>query len=207
MLTFKSTKFDAAKILCLYSAVFAATYFPARATVEAVSGYIENTYDLHLEARRTKTWNDEIKSYALRLQDAYGIEGSKAKQFSEWILLAAYEHNLSPDLISSVIMTESSFRTNVVSKAGAVGPVQVRPKYWSDSCGDLNNPLDNIRCGAMVLQRYSKEANGNVKVALKMYNVGPTNYRQNKMVDASNRYVTKIARHLAMLDNPTVVIR
>lgn len=192
----------------LLAAVFAASYIPAHVTYEANNSPESNaSIPLHLQSDKTLSWQDEINLYADRLMEAYGIDNEKAVKFSEWILTASWENDVPSDLISSVIMTESSFRTNVTSTAGAVGPAQVKPKYWSDSCGDLNNPLDNIRCGAMVLKKYSDQANGDVKAALKMYNVGPTNYRKKRMTAASDRYITKIVRHLAMLENPTVVIQ
>lgn len=198
-----------AKTILLCGAIFAAAYIPSYATLEAISqGDIKlPPTNLSLYKPNSLSWEDEVNRFAARLADAYDIDKGKAHKFSGWILEAAYENQQSPDLIASIIMTESSFRTNVRSSAGAVGPVQVRPKYWSDHCGDLNDPLDNIRCGAMVIRKYSDMANGNVKTALKMYNVGPTNVKEKKLVEASDRYVSKIVRHLAMLENPSVVIR
>jgi soluble lytic murein transglycosylase-like protein len=208
MPTMKVSSLKAAQMFIFYGAVFTATFIPAHATLEALREPTSDAFTiaLHLEKLPTLTWSEEVDQYADRLIDAYDIAPNKAKQFAGWILEAS-DSKQSADLIAGVIMTESSFRTNVTSKAGAVGPTQVKPKYWSDSCGDLNNPLDNIKCGAMVIKKYTDMANGNLKTALMMYNVGPTNYKQSKLVDASNRYVTKVARHLAMLENSSVVIR
>ena len=60
---------------------------------------------------------------------------------------------LEPELLASLVLTESSFRKDVVSHVGAIGPAQVRPEYWSGFCGsnDLLDPAENIYCGAQVL--------------------------------------------------------
>ena len=54
------------------------------------------------------------------------------------------EQGLEPELLASLVLTESSFRKDVVSHVGAIGPAQVRPDYWSGFCGssDLLDPAE-----------------------------------------------------------------
>lgn len=137
---------------------------------------------------------------ALLLEESYGLSEYKAKQFSEWIIKASDEFGVPFSMMASLIMTESSFRYNAVSSVGAIGPAQVVPRFWQQSCPwDLTDPQGNIRCGAKALSSYYDLCNGRWDCALSHYNVGPGNMKRGRYADAAKRYVTKIEKHLAML--------
>lgn len=193
-----------------YGAVFTATYATTSSLIKGGEVAADGKYTIALDMSSqsdSMSFQEEVDVLAARLHKAYGVDGRRAENFASWILEAeAYNPKIPADVIASMIMTESSFKYNARSHAGAVGPAQVKPKYWSSQCGNLNNPRTNIMCGAKVLSQYQAKA-GSLKGAIKMYNVGPANYNKADMKEATDRYVSKISKHLAMLDNSGVIIR
>ena len=112
----------------------------------------------------------------------------------------ADRYNVDPLLIAATIRQESSYRSNVTSSAGAVGLTQVIPRYWQQSCpGNLYDESINIQCGTHILAKYEQSA-GSWKKALAYYNVGPTNYENNrKMKRQGKRYAKQVKQHEKML--------
>ena len=144
----------------------------------------------------------EVAQFGTRVSDAFGIRNSVATEFADWILEASERQNIAPELLASLVVTESSFRKTARSNVGAVGPAQVRPDYWGEFCGasDLTDPEQNIYCGAQVLSHLLERCEGDRDCALAAYNVGPYASR----VAAAERYVKKVDKYLATFDNATV---
>ena len=140
----------------------------------------------------------EVDRFGGQVSHAFGINQNVATEFADWILEASERQNLSPELIASLVITESSFRKNVRSNVGAVGPAQVRPDYWGNFCGadDLDDPEQNIYCGAQILSHLLERCGGDQNCALAAYNVGPYANRAN----AAQRYVNKIDRYLNRIE-------
>jgi soluble lytic murein transglycosylase-like protein len=79
---------------------------------------------------------------------------------------------LPPDLILAVIEVESRFDRWAVSRAGAVGLMQVMP-YWPDALGvrnDLVRTASNIRIGCEILRYYLRAEHHDWTRALARYN-------------------------------------
>lgn len=146
----------------------------------------------------SQSWRERTAQFGQRLHEAFGVRHETAMEFASWILEAAERQHLAPELIASLVFTESSFRKVAFSSVGAVGPAQIQPQYWSDFCGvpDLHDPELNVYCGAQILA-HLKELCGGLQCALVHYNVG-VNWRSN--AEAGSRYVSKIDRHLAKLE-------
>ena len=140
---------------------------------------------------RVQPWQSEVQEFANRVSSVFGVRQTVALEFSPWILEASSRQQLAPELLAGLVLTESSFRKNVVSPVGAIGPAQVRPEYWSQFCGttNLDDPAENIYCGAQVLAYYVERC-GAEDCALSAYNVGP--YTQ-KRQDAGQRYGAKVS--------------
>jgi soluble lytic murein transglycosylase-like protein len=89
----------------------------------------------------------------------------------------AREHRVDPNMVLSVMATESGFRADAVSPKGALGPMQVMPDTARELGYDPANPRQNIEAGTvylgMLLSRYRHRKNG-VELALAAYNAGPT---------------------------------
>jgi len=154
-------------------------------------------------------WDAERRAFAARLEQGYGIDHDAAVEFAGWILEASVRQGLEPELLASVVMTESSFRKNARSSTGAVGPAQVRPDLWRQFCGtDLYDPEQNLYCGAQILRHYRDVCAGASpdsltlaeECALRAYNVGFGNRNNVYFLAAATRYLDKIDRYRAPLD-------
>ena len=139
----------------------------------------------------------EVAHFGTRVSDAFGINHSVATEFADWILEASERQGLTPELLASLVVTESSFRKQARSHVGAVGPTQVRPDFWANFCGasDLTDPEQNVYCGAQVLSHLLDRCDGDRDCALAAYNTGPYSSRKN----AAERYVKKVDRYLSTL--------
>jgi soluble lytic murein transglycosylase-like protein len=148
----------------------------------------------------------DVEEFARRLETIFGLEPKRAMTFSDWILEASWRYQLEPEIIASLIHTESSFRKRVRSWAGAIGPAQVMPQIWRDFCGgfDLLDPEQNIYCGAQVLAFYKAEC-GDLDCALRLYNVGPGNLRHAQYQLAGQRYVSRIESSRVLFDEFTLL--
>jgi soluble lytic murein transglycosylase-like protein len=109
------------------------------------------------------------------------IEGNPVVRddWEPFIQEAAQATGLDPMMIASVIGQESSFKDDQVSKAGAVGPMQV----MEGAAQDVGVPWElvkvsdrwNIMAGAMYLKHLlDNQAQGDIGKALTMYNYGPS---------------------------------
>ncbi len=141
----------------------------------------------------------EVTQFGNRVSSAFGIQNQVATEFADWILEASERQQLSPELLASLVVTESSFRKSARSHVGAIGPAQVRPEYWSDFCGtqDLHDPEQNVYCGAQVLSHLIERCEGDKVCALSAYNIGP----YSKRTRAAERYVNKIDRYLSSFED------
>lgn len=172
-------------------------------------GRTEISIDIPDPAYDRPTWSEERTSFGARLAAGYELEDNVAVEFAGWILEAATRQGLAPELLASLVMTESSFRKDVRSSVGAVGPTQVQPLLWEQFCSvDLKNPEENIYCGAQILAHYRERCTTTATTtedaescALRAYNVGYRNRNNVYFLPAANRYVAKINRHLAPLAN------
>ena len=97
----------------------------------------------------------------------------------------AREQQLDPALLAAVIETESKFKPDARSSAGAVGLMQLTPatargiaQYTHGSSfqvSDLTNPDINVRYGTWYLRRLLEHYQGNEQLALAAYNAGEAN--------------------------------
>lgn len=151
-------------------------------------------------ARAAVPWKSEVDAFGYKVSLAFGVGRSTANEFAGWILEASERQGLEPELLASLVLTESSFRKHARSSVGAIGPAQVRPEYWESFCGSTNNlhdPAENIYCGAQVLSHLKERCDDDTSCALQAYNVGINSSEMR----APSRYVTKIDRYREHLVN------
>ena len=153
-------------------------------------------------------WDEERGAFADKLMRGYRLRRATADEFAGWILEASARQDLAPELIASLVVTESSFRKYVRSSTGASGPAQVRADLWSTFCGGyLDDPEQNLYCGAQILAHYwgvcgidtasSLDARA---CALRSYNVGYGNRHNTYFLAAAARYEAKIDRFRRQLE-------
>ncbi len=95
----------------------------------------------------------------------------------QFLVTAHYEATragLDPQLVLALIQVESDFRKYAISKAGAMGYMQVMP-FWVELIGDgddhnLFDLRTNLRYGCVILRHYLDIEKGNLFRALGRYN-------------------------------------
>ncbi len=84
------------------------------------------------------------------------------------------KHGVNEKLVRALIKQESGFNPTIVSKAGAVGLMQLMPAT-AESLGVTNSkdPVQNVDGGVRYLKSLMKKYNGNLILSLAAYNAGP----------------------------------
>jgi soluble lytic murein transglycosylase-like protein len=94
----------------------------------------------------------------------------------ELVTTAAVRHGLPPELVHSVVSAESAYRTNAVSRKGAIGLMQLMPATASKYGADPTDPRQNVEAGTRYLRdlllKY-QNSDHQVSRALAAYNAGP----------------------------------
>ncbi len=116
-------------------------------------------------------------------------------------LVARYarQHDLPQALLRAVIKTESDFNPVAVSRAGAIGLMQLMPKTARTL--NVRNPFDpeqNVRGGAAHLRELLDRFKGNLALALGAYNAGVTaveRYNALPPYRETRRFVQKVLRN------------
>ena len=103
--------------------------------------------------------------------------------FSEDVRINADKNSLNPFLIHAIIKEESSYRTDVVSRAGAVGLMQLMPSTGNNisretgfkdySTPSLYRSEVNISLGSSYLKKLVEVSKGKIPLAIASYNAGP----------------------------------
>ncbi len=107
----------------------------------------------------------------------------------ERIVRAAYKYaaqsNLSPMLVLAIIEKESSLKPDAKSGYGAIGLMQVVPRYHAEKLpGDthaehlasLKHPETNIRVGTQIVAEYVAEQGGSLERGLRKYSGNASAY-------------------------------
>lgn len=112
----------------------------------------------------------KVIGYSTRYQIGADLAGS--------IVDVASAEGIDPELAFRLVKLESDFNVRATSPVGAVGLTQVMPstaKYYVKGITreKLYDPQTNLRVGFRYLRGLVNEYNGDVKLALLVYNRGP----------------------------------
>ena len=102
-------------------------------------------------------------------------------RYREHVEKYAEQYGLEPALVFAVIKTESSFRADAVSSAGAIGLMQIMPSTAeklarrlgeeTPSAEELADPETNVRYGCAMLA-WMRDEFGSMDTVLAAYNAG-----------------------------------
>ena len=128
------------------------------------------------------------------------VSGKKTEHlFRTIIFRIAHRHRVDPAMVQAIIMAESSFNPNAVSKRGAIGLMQLMPDT-AKSLGieDPLNPEHNITGGVLYFKKLLKEFQGDVKLALAAYNAGLRKVKEYQGVPpfkSTRVYIEKVLKY------------
>jgi soluble lytic murein transglycosylase len=104
-------------------------------------------------------------------------------KYQDVIVEASQRFQVDPYLVLAIIRSESAFRTDRVSKRGAVGLMQIMPEtaewvvnqagFQPKTPDYLLDPRMNIHIGTWYLSFLLQKFNGNYVKAIAAYNAGP----------------------------------
>ncbi|HBN26067.1 MAG TPA: lytic transglycosylase [Desulfobacteraceae bacterium] len=123
--------------------------------------------------------------------------------YDHLIIKASKEYGVPFQLLKAVIKAESDFNTKAVSKAGAMGLMQIMPKNFK--AFNINNPYDpseNIMGGTRYLKSLLQQFAWKFPLALAAYNAGPNRviqYNDIPPFKETEKYVKKVMRYYNIL--------
>jgi hypothetical protein len=144
------------------------------------------------------------RNFAADLVSTGRMSQPRADSIAAYAVREGYIRGIPPALIFGLMLTENAtFVSRATSNVGAIGLMQIYPKYWLKPLGkrfgtDLENDETNIQYGVYILQEYLKPKEGQtmsaeqVRKGLLKYNgcVRGTN------TPRCHTYPNKIARYV-----------
>ncbi len=154
----------------------------------------------------------EIASVLQTIEERAPQLTPRERQGLAYVIVAeARRAGFAPETVLAVIAVESSWKTQAVSHAGALGLMQLLPEtaltiateagvYW-EGPDTLFKPVDNIRLGVHYLE-YLVDRFGDLPTALAAYNWGPTRIarilRRGRSLPV--RYSDRVLNELSILE-------
>lgn len=118
--------------------------------------------------------------------------------YDQHIANAAEKYNIPEELVRAVIVAESNFNPDAVSRVGARGLMQLMPGTGAAMyVTDPHDPVQNIYGGTRYLRVLANMFNGDMVKTVAAYNAGPEAVRRAKGIPRfaeTQGYVTKVIK-------------
>ncbi|MFC1745676.1 transglycosylase SLT domain-containing protein [Candidatus Riflebacteria bacterium] len=125
---------------------------------------------------KTMKQGHSVTSFVQKRPAMNNIKGFNDEKFTGTIYKSASMFGLDPLLIKAIIKTESDFNPRAVSRAGAVGLMQLMPETAKDlGISNSFDPVENVLGGTKYIKQMLKNNKNNLDLALASYNAGPQN--------------------------------
>ena len=150
--------------------------------------------------RLVKTWKGWAEQPKAKLNVA--AFSQNRKKFTPTVDYAAKRYNLNKHLLHAVITAESAYDPSAVSRAGAVGLMQLMPETAKRyGVKDRKNPYQNIHGGSQYLRDLMKLFKNDLSLVLAAYNAGEGAVKKygNKIppYPETRNYVRKVKEYYA----------
>jgi soluble lytic murein transglycosylase-like protein len=136
----------------------------------------EGRWELYLKEEHAPIREESIYSKPIREEPVYAqhrFTVDSHSRYAKQIQAAAVANNIEAALIRAVISVESGYNPSAVSKAGAVGLMQLMPETAKRyKVTDRHDPTQNIRGGAQLLRDLLRTFNNDLHLTIAAYNAG-----------------------------------
>jgi len=122
--------------------------------------------------------------------------GKRSKPYHPIIVKAANRYEVDPALVKAIIMAESGYDPQAVSRQGAAGLMQLMPRTAEElGVEDAFDPEHNVNAGVKYLKQLLEEFNDDIKLALAAYNAGSSMVKRHQgipPIKATRYYVKRV---------------
>lgn len=156
------------------------------------------------------THSEQVQTVsAILSQESRDIPTRERQKIARTIIGVSERYDIDPMMILAIIRTESSFRPDIKSLAGAIGLMQIKPVVVKDLADELplysrpaaellKDPVANIHIGVHYLKSLQERfGSHNWYHVLAAYNMGPTYVRKllRRKKRPSDRYYSRVMQN------------
>ncbi|MBW2712097.1 MAG: lytic transglycosylase domain-containing protein, partial [Deltaproteobacteria bacterium] len=130
------------------------------------------------------------------------LNSDVTRRYDQIITEAAERHGVSFSLLKAMIKIESDFNPRAISRAGAMGLMQIMPENIKRlKIKDPFDPRENIMGGTRYLKQMIDRFNGKLPLALAAYNAGPNiveRYQRIPPFTETENYVEAVMKYYSV---------